>query len=162
MIIISDTSVISNLVQIERLELLRHLFDVVVIPPAVLRELHQLESHEFVLTLTDWISVAQPGNHQLINELQEILDPGESEAIALAVEGKADFLLIDELKGRSVAKQYQVSIVGILGLLIQGKQRGILTAVRPEILKLREIGFRMSLGLMNEVLSKLNELPIEK
>ena len=99
MLIISVTSVISNLLEIERLELLRQLFTTVVITPAVERELYKRLDHKIVLKQLEWISVLVPRNQTLVNELAEVLDPGESESIALAVERNAAYPLIDERMG---------------------------------------------------------------
>ncbi len=50
------------------------------------------------------------------------LDSGEAEAIALAVELKADYLLIDETKGRQIAASYGIKVTGIIGVLIKAKE----------------------------------------
>ncbi|WP_367391861.1 DUF3368 domain-containing protein [Lewinella sp. LCG006] len=82
---------------------------------------------------------------------------GESESIALAIEKNAKYLIIDEYKGRLIAEQYGVKIVGVLGILIQAKQKGVITSVKEEIEKLRSIGFRLNQRLVDNVLQRLGE-----
>ena len=59
------------------------------------------------------------------------LDPGEAEAIALALELKSDLLLLDERRARTVASRLALRVVGLLGMLIEAKQKGLLPLVRP-------------------------------
>jgi len=94
MIVVSDTSVITALIQIHRIDLLAKIFGGVVIPQAVAAEL--AVSH---LKLPAWIRVEPVGDKQIVESLILDLDAGESEAIALALELGADFLLMDEKLG---------------------------------------------------------------
>ncbi len=103
MIVISDTSGISNLLIIDEIEILRLAFDEVVIPPAVHEELSRVEGHRVFLDGCAWIRLVGLSDRTLFNRLSQTLDIGESEAIALALEINADFLLIDEARGREVA-----------------------------------------------------------
>ncbi len=74
----------------------------------------------------------------------EELDLGEAESIALAIEHKAQYLIIDEYRGRLIAEQYGVKIVGVLGILIQAKQDGLIDSVKDEVQSLRQVGFRLN------------------
>lgn len=85
------------------------------------------------------------------------LDPGESESIALALENEADYLIIDEYKGRMIAESLGLPIVGILGVLIQAKKYGIIADLKEEIEKLRSVGFRLNQNLVNSVLAKIEK-----
>jgi uncharacterized protein len=105
-IVISDTSAITNLAAIQHLHLLPQLYSQVTVPEAVYRELADidppvpgtLEAQSAV-----WLQVRQVTDLRVVERLQNEarLDPGESEAIALALELKADLLLIDERRGRA-------------------------------------------------------------
>ena len=64
------------------------------------------------------------------------LDPGEAEAIVLAKELKAEFLIIDERKGRRIAAEHGLRITGLLGVLVRGKQKGYITKLTPILDKL--------------------------
>lgn len=86
------------------------------------------------------------------------LDPGESEAIALSVETKAELLLIDERKGRDVARQMGVDSIGLLGVLIEAKGRDVIQNVKPVLESLkRDAGFWISEELFDRVLREVGE-----
>ena len=157
MIVVSDTSTITNLHQVDRLDLLRSLYGTIIIPPGVRRELYRIEGQHAELEKLDWIRTEYPKNHSLITELLEELDLGESEAIALAIELKAKYLVIDEYKGRAIAEMKGVRIVGLLGVLIAAKKSGHLEAIRPLIEKIQSNGFRLNRGLIDKVLTALGE-----
>jgi len=86
------------------------------------------------------------------------LDIGEAEAIALAVERKSDILLIDEQKGRKVASRLGLDRIGILGILIQAKNKGFIIEVKPIMDDLRiQAGFWIKNDLYNYVLQEAGE-----
>lgn len=159
MLIISDTSPITNLIQINQLELLEKLFDEVVIPNAVFQELAVYEKQAKLLLNCNWIVVKTVKNITKVQELTEILDLGEAEAIVLAKECKADLLIIDERHGRYVAKENDLEIIGLLGILVRAKQEGLLLNLKPHLDKLvNEIGFRVSKKLYQLILKSVNEI----
>ena len=156
--IVSDTSSITSLFQIQRLELLNDLFGTITITPAVKRELYVISEQATFIDQLDWIQVVNPNDQKMVLTLLETLDLGEAESIALALEKQAQLLVIDEFRGRQVAREHGIKIVGVLGLLIQGKQRGLISSVKYEIEKLTAIGFRLNQHLIDEVLEKLGEV----
>ena len=120
---------ICNLFFISQLELLPKLFETVIIPPKVLAELIELEKFGYdinPITNAAFLSVESPSNKNLITKLMVELDEGEAEAIALAVELNADLILIDETKGRTIAKNVGLEITGLLGILLRAKQNGFI------------------------------------
>ncbi len=99
MIIVSDTTPFSNLLQIGELELLPTLYQQIIIPTTVFSELKILEKRGFSIQNginAGWIIIKAPKSYEVVNELLTFLDQGESEAIALAIELQADYLLMDE------------------------------------------------------------------
>ncbi|MFK7923840.1 MAG: DUF3368 domain-containing protein [Bacteroidia bacterium] len=134
MIIISDTSVMINLAQIGHLSLLPQIFPEIIIPEAVFKEITHGDKPlpgATEIVEADWLSVASPIDDNLILSLLDEIDLGEAEAIVLAIERKADFLLIDERRGRSVARRYKLDHLGILGILLQAKTLGLISQVKP-------------------------------
>ena len=136
MIVVSDTSPITNLAAVGYLDLLRALYDTIVIPQAVYQEMTRggisIPGALEVQTL-NWIETRQVANQSLVSllQIQSKLDLGESEAIALAVELQADWLLIDEELRRTAAKDYGLRLVGVLGILIEAKTQGLIPQVKP-------------------------------
>jgi uncharacterized protein len=119
-IILSDTSVITNLAAIQSLNLLPQLYNQVTIPRAVYRELAEINPPvpgTLEVQTAAWIEVRQVASRSTVERLQieAKLDLGESEAIALALELNADLLLIDERRGRAEANRLGVRISGLLG-----------------------------------------------
>jgi len=87
----------------------------------------------------------------LFNNLIVNLDSGESEAIVLAKELDADFLLMDEIKGRKIAKEFQIKTIGLIGVLIKAKEMKIIYSVKEILEELRNTaGFWISQNLYLE------------
>jgi len=108
MIIVSDTSIIANLIVIQRLIILKDVFFKVLIPPAVHDEVMELEGIRVDLSSyksAEWIEVVTPKNTSKVASLRETLDEGESQAITLALEMHCNLLLIDIRIGTKVAKR---------------------------------------------------------
>ena len=158
MIVVSDTGPVTNLLQIERLNLLKELFLKIVIPTGVFAELSHIPEQRLALEELDWVEVKEAPQSELFNKLLGSLDRGEAEAIALAVDSKAELLLIDERKGRDVAADLGVRKTGTLGILIRAKEKGLLSSVKPEMDKLiKESHFRIHSELYQGILKLVNE-----
>ena len=133
MIVVSDTTPLISLLKIERLSLLEKLFGEVLIPQAVFDELtsderFQLEAEQ--IKQKQFISVKPVSNPESVSILKRAtgLDQGESEAIVLTDELKADLLLMDEAKGRSISNQMGFRIMGTIGVLMAAYEEHELTA----------------------------------
>lgn len=153
MIVVSDTTAISNLLTIGQDDLLVKLFNRVMIPPAVWAEL--LAFHPEV---PDWLEVVTISQPQRVAEYQRHAHAGEAEAIALALEVRPDWLLIDDSDGRRLAKQEGAPVIGLMGVLLLAKQQGLLPNVKPMIDALEsKAGFYLSAAVRNEVLRLAGE-----
>ena len=133
MIVVSDTTPLISLLKIERLSLLEKLFGEVLIPQAVFDELtsderFQIEAEQ--IKQKQFISVKPVSNLESVSILKRAtgLDQGESEAIVLTDELKADLLLMDEAKGRSISNQMGFRIMGTIGVLMAAYEEHELTA----------------------------------
>ncbi len=161
MIIVSDTSPIINLAMIRRLEILPALFGKVVIPQKVFEEIVErgadMPGAEEV-QLAPWIEVRQCSNVSLSLALRLQLDPGEAEAIVLALDLKADLLLIDERLGRQVAKGFDLRVMGLLGVLRIAKEKRLIAQIKPVIEELVQVaGFRIGKELYQSILESEGE-----
>ena len=163
MLAVSNTSPISNLAAIGRLELLRSQFSVLWIPTAVASELaaHPDPSAAEAIRAAirdQWIRTATPKDSGLLKVLLLDLHRGEAEAIALASEMNADIVLIDEREGRGIAAEAGFSVTGVLGVLLRAKQTGEIKAVKPEIEALRfRARFFIAASLETKVLASAGE-----
>lgn len=163
MIVISDTSAITNLAAIQHLHLLFQLYKQVIIPEAVYRELADIDPPvpgTLEIQAVSWIEVKQIANRNVVERLQEqvSLDPGESEAIALALELNAELLLIDERRGRAEANRLGLRITGLLGILVEAKRQNLVAAVKPLMDALIATSeFRVSSALYHQILEMVNE-----
>lgn len=143
-IVISDASCLIAFERINQLDILRLLFSEICTTTQV--------KSEFGNTLPDWIIIRDASNVSKIAELEKLVDKGEASAIALALENAASTLIIDEKKGRRLALQLKVNIIGSLGLLLLAKQKGVIPAVKPIIIQLEQQGFRFSKEIVSHLL----------
>ncbi len=159
--VISNASPSVCLARIGQLDLLRQLYGEISIPDAVWGEIvvdgvGQPGANE--VKQADWIKRRSVGNIQLILALQQELDNGEAEAIALAVESEADLLIIDERLGRDVARHFGLNISGLIAVLIEAKHKGLIDEVEGYLDKMRDVaGFRVSDELYRRVLTDEDE-----
>lgn len=156
MIVVSDTSPLGSLALIDHLWLLHSIYMSIVIPDIVADELAAAQDIRIQqIPNLEWVQVQSLSDAATAEILQAVkkLDPGEAYAIALALEIKADELLIDERLGRREAKRYGLSVIGLLGLLIVAKQRNLISKVQPVVESLiSQAGFRVSQRLYQQVL----------
>lgn len=131
MIVISDTTPIISLLKANRLDLLRKLYGKVLIPNAVYKELTEnitFAKEAKIIKDIDYLTVVAVENEKSVSVLRNVtgLDAGESEALIMYDEQKADLLLMDEHKGRSVAKQLNVRHIGTVGVLLLAYDKGMI------------------------------------
>jgi len=154
MIVVSDTSAVSNLVQIRADHLLQDLYGQVLIPPSVDTELRR-----FHASLPTWIMQRAPSDREFMHRLASELDLGEAEAIALAKEVRADWLLIDEKVGRQVARREGLALLGLGGVLLMAKDQGLIPEVGSHLDQLeRHAGFYLGQQVKTELLHRAGEI----
>jgi len=106
---------------------------------------------------SDWIKIFKVKNRSLVNKLQRHLDLGESEAIALSIQMNADLLIIDERRGREIAKKAGRNIIGTVGVLVKAKKEGKISEISSYLKRLKATGFRMSEDLYKRALEEAGE-----
>jgi predicted nucleic acid-binding protein len=148
-IVIADASCLIALDRISKLIILQKLFSVIYTTPEIRKE--------FGTPLPDWIVITQLQTLERKNEFQKIVDEGEASAIALALEINNCILVIDEKKGRRLAKQLGIYILGTLRILLLAKSKGIIDSVLEIITKLEKKNFRFSKAVKEQILKEAGE-----
>ena len=163
MIVVADTSVLLNLAFLRQEHLLPLWFETVLVPEAVAREFARLGTSvgRFArLQLPSFCQIASVTNIPTRLASEARLDAGETEALTLMIERKADAILLDESAARSVAKELGLEVIGTLGLLLRAKKCNLISEVAPLLRKLIVEGhFRVSPALVHATLQRAGELP---
>lgn len=140
--VVSNTSPLIALARIGNLQLLHQLYGEIFIPEAVW--------HEVIIGGSDrpganeiksasWVKTQAIANKPLVQALRQDLDAGEAEAIVLALEVEADFLLMDEHLGRETADLLGLRYIGTIGVLISAKRHQVIKEIRPYLDTLRNV-----------------------
>jgi uncharacterized protein len=164
MAVVADASPLILYARVSRLELLHQLFGTVWIPPRVADEAFRTHPDRpgaaaLRAVFGSWLIEQAPINAAVAEQLAASLGPGESEAIALALERRT-LLLIDDPYGRGAADRRGVELVGTAGVTLSAKQAGFVPVVRPLLDALVMEGLRLSRGLYEEILREAGEQPI--
>lgn len=157
MIIVSNAGPLIALAKIERFELLRELFGKLYIPQAVYDEVvvmgaGKAGANETGQAVGGWIEVQEVKDLVMVKSLLTKLGKGESEAIALALETKADLVLLDGHKARSTAEFMGLNMTGTIGMLSRAQKKGLISDLRPLLDELRVRAFRLSDKVYAEIL----------
>ena len=163
MIVVTDTSVVLNLCWLGRESLLSAIYEGVLAPEQVRLEFERKAATDprFTgLTFPQFIIVAQPVVIPVALASNTALDPGEIAALALALERGIADVLIDESSGRAAALALGLHVSGLIGVLIEGKRRNLVPALRP-LLDNLVTGARFWLAdrLRERVLRSVGETP---
>ena len=155
MIVVADTTPLNYLVLIGQIELLSTLYHTVLIPQEVHRELQQTATppdvRAWALDLPGWCQVRASSSTPDV--ALSGLDPGEREAIQLALEAKVDVLLMDEAEGRQEALRRNLQVAGTLAVLERAAQRGLID-FRVVLERLDQTNFRLSARIRQEFLKR--------
>lgn len=161
MLIISDSSPLICFIKINRLNLLQQLFNEVIVPPIVYEEIQRIKPLGFDINEfleAKWITIHKPSDERLFADLSEKVDEAEAEAITLAKEMSADFLLIDERRGTFIARNLGIKTIGVVGIVIRGKERNLIPSGKAILDELRsKPKFWISEDVYQSALQMLNE-----
>ena len=147
-VVISDTSCLIILSKINKLDILKYIFAEVIITKEV--------ESEFSEEIPDWVIVKTVENDSIEKILNLNLDKGEASSIALCLKyiDKDVLLVIDERKGRNIAKELGINIIGTIGILTKAKDLNIISDMNCVIADLEKNNFRISETLKNQLLNK--------
>jgi len=149
LLVVADNSPLDVLIRLGHSELLKTLFDEVVIPTQVRDELLHPSTPEitrkFVENPPSWLQIRQPTKIDTIPSLHL----GEQAAIALALEMNAHLLLIDEKRGRHEAVERRLLVTGTIGVLEQAAESGLLD-LADVFTRLRKTDFRIAPGVLEK------------
>lgn len=153
--VVSNTTTLIAFLGLGKLSILKELFGKLSIPKAVHDELHQ----KAVPPLDEWVEVIEIKDRRSYSSYRRSLGSGESEALCLYQQIRADAILLDGRRARLVARHLSLKATGTLGVLLVAKRKGLIQAVRPEIERLeKEVRFRIAPELREEVLRVAGEL----
>lgn len=163
-VVVADAGPLIALARAGRLELLRALYTSIAIPPAVHGELRPASDRPGAVVLraaieAGWLRVVPPDDDasEALAELRRVLGAGEAEAIVLAQCLECRFLLVDERRARTVARQRSVPIAGIGGVLLAAKENGLVERVAPVLDELARSGYRFSGALVGRLIDLAGE-----
>ena len=162
MIVVSDTSPINYMCQIGHTEILRLLFERVILPSGVADELQRPTAaqlvRQFISGPPDWLAIRVP---EAIGASLAELGTGEREAISLAQELRADLLLMDDKRARQAAFRRNVRVIGTLGVLKLAADRGLLD-LRTAIHHLEATQSYLSEGVLRELMKSVHKTPEQR
>jgi len=148
-----NSSPLIFLAKLGLLDVLGKLFDEVYVTDAVYWEtvVEGAGREEAILIeKADFLRRASVENQHLVKFLLELIDYGEAETIALAIERKLDLVVLDDKDARKVARGFGLRVTGTLGILLLAKRRGLISEVAPYIETLKKHGFRISDEVVKE------------
>lgn len=159
--LVSNTGPVIALALIDRLDILQSLFQQVIIPDAVHKELleggsfgHGLPSYK----KATWLQVLSLST-ALDPLLQTVLDLGEASVIQLARDLKIDYVLIDERKGRKIARViFGLKVIDTARILVEAKRKSILDSVGDALDRMKDSGYRLHDNIIHYALKEANEL----
>ncbi len=158
--VVSNSGPLIALATVGKLELLHGLFGRICIPEAVYSEVvirGKGQPGSMEVDAAEWIETHVVRDAFAVNLLRDELGVGESEAIVLAQELGARYLLLDDGAARRKTQRLGLSALGTLGVLLVAKEAGVIALVKPVLDELRRSDFRMSLRIYGEVLLKAGE-----
>jgi len=161
MIIVTNTTPLIGLAMLGRFELLQQLFGEIYIAQAVYDEAvvggREIGGAKYEILSASWIHTIKVKDRLAVEVLLDEMDLGESETIVLAHEIHADWVLMDEKKGRRKLDQLGLRKIGTVGILLKATEVGLISIIRSELEKLRSKGFSLSNGLIKAVLKRAGE-----
>ncbi len=157
--VISNTSPLIGLWGLNRLSLLRDLYTEVWIPRKVEKEFLAIDETVYreVLDNAPWIKIVDL-THSQDAAVYRNLDAGEAEVFALANEHDARLVIIDEQAARREAKRIRLSFKGVVGVLLEAKEEGLIDEIKPFLIALQKNGIYLGESTIADALEKAGEV----
>ena len=162
MIVVADKTPLNYLIRLGYISVLNTIYGRVIAPEAVLQEMMHPDAppevRAWALSPPVWFEKVSV--RQLDASLPSKLGMGEREAISLALEIKADLLLIDERAGRHEAEVRHIEAAGTLAVLLEASLTGQLhenLEFSERLDNLKRLGFRVSPSVMAMMIARLEE-----
>ena len=159
--VICNTSPVQYLYQVGLLHVLPSLAGHIIIPPAVAEELATGRAAGVRLpdpTRLEWMSIRQPTSAAALPLITD-LGPGEAEVLMLALESQDAIAILDDALARKAAGILRLRVTGTLGLLLDAKRAGLISAVGPVLDQLQAAHFRVASRTRAAVLALAGETP---
>jgi len=159
--VIVNSTPLLTLGKIGKLEILREMYQEIIIPKAVYKEVTEKEdiaSKAILSACHDWIKVQTIKNEDEYAMYRAKLHAGEVEVMILAQQvPRADLVIIDDMAARKTADFLKLPLSGTIGVLIKAKQKGIISEVMPIIGELENNGFFISQRVKSMIAEKVSE-----
>lgn len=141
--------------------LLIEFFDEVGAPPEVRLEFERLSAVDprfQGLCFPDFVVISSPKQPVSLLQAGTRLHSGEAAAICLATERSVDAVLLDDRAARKAAVELGLTVIGVVGILLEAKLCGRIEALRqPLDLLESEAKFRIAPVLRKRVLALAGE-----
>jgi predicted nucleic acid-binding protein len=147
--VIADASVFILFDKIDRLDILKGVYQSVITTPEI--------ANEYNKPLPDWITIESVKDLKYQTFIQTQIDKGEASAISLAIEKGDSLLILDDLKARKLAKRLGLKFTGTLGVINKAKGLGYINKIKPLIDKLKATDFRISDKILDNLLKRNGE-----
>lgn len=157
MILVADSSALIALATCDSLNILEDIFGDVLVPEAVFAEVTSLDKPQSERLRSYLKGKVRAVDMQRFIYLDAYADAGETQAMLLYKEVVADYLLIDDKRGRKVAKINQIQTIGSLGVLLQAKRLGLIPSLAPLLTQILASPIFMHADLIKTVLDLADE-----
>lgn len=158
-VIVNSTPLIV-LGNIGKLELLKELYEEIIIPRAVFEEvtIKNDNANLKLLQNKEWIKVLEVKDKTNRKMYQSKLHDGEVEVMMLANEISADLLIIDDNAAKKTAKFLGYTVTGTLGVLLKAKLEETVDEIKPILSEMLQQGFYISPQVLEMVLKTAKEI----
>lgn len=160
MIVVCDFTILIGLAKINRLELLRYIYEEIYVPVAVFAEVVDKSKGRpggKEITESNWIKKEEIRDKRAVEILLAEFGPGEAEVLILGKELNADWLIIDDEKARTAAISAGFQVIGLVGVLLLSKRLNLISLIKPLLEELKNKNFRLSNRLLEEILKLAGE-----